>query len=334
MPTRTVIFGAAVFTALAGSCASYLRFMETKKLPESSPRAAPVFATSTEQARLSALFMPRISAWAAQANAKQLDCPMPPNEAKALMMEARGAGDGMYRDLALDVGCMCSVTWRASKPERVLNAGTLCEISESQVNDFSAAPEDPQVGQWLNRLRQKNRANPSEFVRARKLDLAVDFTGMTAEEEADTRSFIGLKERVQNINDLANAKSFDGMPERVAQLEEALRHHERVTLNGKPSVAGRALVAQMKDLQRSSKTIIAKQQAAQRALDANPEYARLQRERELLDDKIRTYMRANRISDDVSPCGSTYPTLCNLSRRKDKVEDRLAMLEKSAGFEN
>jgi hypothetical protein len=262
----------------------------------------------------------RVLGWVATALRDGIDCPMSLDEARELRAaKERRAIDGVIARIA----CACDVIKRHGRdqfdeacvfPERTLEV-----IPYSRRDDARWSTDETRVVAWQQRLADHIRAGatPATLTRAEPLapQLArvaarVAWTGDTGSPtwRDFTKAVAAVRAELGPTTACLIAKDLE-----IAHAE--LAYHEKIDLAGKPSRAGRAILAELAEQVRPLRPNM--QRCV--ALEADPAYQRLDAQ---LDAAYARLERERRISGDQAGCryeGDPSP-VCAAQREVSRLE--------------
>jgi hypothetical protein len=281
----------------------------------------------------------QLAKWSLEA--ATFDCPMTPTEARALQSATGGAFDAF----AADIGCACSVNIEGgilSRPscrvgESVTrfqseNMASQKEQMMAEMRAQRAAGEKgpitikPKVSaealrliDWVMRLKEKAALPADQLKRKVPLDSGKDAPVILGKDEELTKTFMALRHDYATFQSTADGEVWDSAETMLETLHTDLENHERITLNGKQSAAGRALIAEAKKRMKDG----AQQLGALKRMKADPQYAKLEAVEGKLSDDLRTFTQLW----GKSACSSNDPgatALCNRRNASDKAYRALA----------
>lgn len=280
----------------------------------------------------------------------RFDCPMSAEEVQAVDLPAQDSRRQMVAALA----CACGVVTRGASVARQPGCNTAAAVSrfqraiadaqQQQMRDAARAaaragkkpvsltatltPAEQALVDWGMRLAKKDKAPFEAITRAKPISGAAAVTALP--EEDGTRTFAEVKKVARRFDESYRGKAWSVLERFHHSIEVALQAHEKKTLKGQQSAAGRAMLADATaKLQQAKKQI-----AIAKKLESNPKYKALWARREKAQDAAATYFETHGIAANQG-CSTKGPgsKACKLEREVDQLDDQIAAMESAAGVD-
>jgi hypothetical protein len=137
----------------------------------------------------------------------------------------------------------------------------------------TVSPEAQRLIDWVTRLKASAEVPADKLSRKVRLDSAKDAPVLIGRDEEQSKTFQAFARDFAQLKQSADGEAWVLADTYLHAMRTDLENHERITLNGKSSAAGRAMLV---DAERRM-TAGAQQLTATRRMEGDPEFARLGR---------------------------------------------------------
>lgn len=280
----------------------------------------------------------------------RFDCPMSAEEVQAVSLPEHDSRRHMVAALA----CACGVVRRGASVTRRPGCNTAAAVSsfqraiadtqQQQMREAARAaaragkgpvsltatltPAEQALVDWGMRLAKKDKASLEAITRAKPISGPSAVNALP--EEDGTRTFAEVKKTASRFNQSYRGKAWSVLERFHHSIEVALQAHERQTLQGKQSAAGRAMLADATTKLKQAR----KQIAIAKRLESSPKYKALWARREKAQDAATTYFKTHGIGTNQGCAAKGAGSkACKLEREVDQMDDQIAAMEAAAGVD-
>lgn len=277
-----------------------------------------------------------------------VDCPMTPTEARAL----QSAHGGAFDRFAADIGCACTVnveagitsrpTCRVGESIAAFERENLASQREALMDQARAqraagvrgsisakptvSPEAQRLIDWVTRLKASADLPADKVSRKVPLNGAKDAPVLLGRDEELSKTFQALARDFAQLKQSADGQVWALADTYLHAMRTDLENHERITLNGKSSAAGRAMLADAEKRMKAG----AQQLAATRRMEGDPEFTRLEAREGKLADERKAFEKLWGVSVSVG-CSTGKPGACELAKRTADVDQGYRALHAKYG---